>query len=137
VDAITALCRIWQVEECIRRGHLSLAERQALNAIWGDSLDEAAALLGDEVFEAWDQVEAVLGLNWRGSNAAECVNSLLRPHLNAHRYTDQKALELRRFLHNVHTFERGKWAGHSPAQLVGIELPDDPFTLLGLPPLAA
>jgi hypothetical protein len=136
-EAIAALCRIWQVEERIRRGHLSLAQRRALNTLWGDSLDVATALLGDEVFEAWNQVEAVLGHNWRGSNAAECVNSLLRPHLDAHRYTDQKALELRRFLHNVHIFERGKRAGYSPAQLVGIGLPDDPFTLLGLPPLAA
>lgn len=137
VEASEALYRIWQVEERIRRGHLSLAEFRVLNTLWGDSLDVAAALLDEELFEAWNQVEAVLDHNWRGSNAAECVNSLLRPHLDAHRYTDQKALELRRFLHNVHTFERGKRAGYSPAQLVGIDLPDDPLTLLGLPPLAA
>jgi len=137
VGPIAALCRIWQVEEHLRRGHLSLAERRDLNAMWRASLDEAATAMGEAVFEAWDEVEGVLGLNWRGSNAAECVNSLLRPHLDAHRYTDQEALELRRFLHNVHTFERGKRAGHSPAQLVGLDLPDDPFTLLGLPPLAA
>jgi hypothetical protein len=135
VEAIAALGRLWQTEEDFRRGHLGLLEKSALNDVWNDSLDLAASLLGEEVFAARDALEAILGKNWRGSNAAECVNSLLRPHMNARKYTDQKALELLRFLHNVHTFQRGKRADSSPAQLVGIELPEDPFTLLGLPPL--
>lgn len=135
VEAIAASCRLWQAEEDLRRGHLGLLERCALNDVWNDSLDVAASLLGEELFAAWDGLEAVLGQTWRGSNAAECVNSLLRPSLDARRHTDQKALELLRFLHNAHPFQRGKRAGSSPAQLVGIELPEDPFTLLGLPPL--
>jgi hypothetical protein len=135
VEAIAALCRLWQAEEDLRRGHLGLSEQRALNDVWNDSLDVAASLLGGGVFAAWDDLEAVLGQTWRGSNAAECVNSLLRPPLDVRRHTDQKALELLRFLHNVHPFQRGKRAGSSPAQLVGIELPEDPFTLLGLPPL--
>ena len=65
---------------------------------------------------------------------AECVNSLLRPLLSGRKQTDQGCLELFRFLHNVHRFRRGKRAGQSPAQLVGITLPDDPLTLLGLAP---
>jgi hypothetical protein len=134
VKAIAALCRLWQVEEDLRRKRLSLREKCALNSIWDDSLDTAASLLRDDFFAVWDALEAILGQNWRGSNAAECVNSLLRPHMNARKYTDQNALELLRFLHNVHIFQRGKRADSSPAQLVGIELPEDPFTLLGLPP---
>jgi hypothetical protein len=135
VEAIAASCRIWQVEQDLRRKRLGLREKRALNGIWNDSLDMATSLLGDEFFAAWDALEAILGKNWRGSNAAECVNSLLRPHMNARKYTDQNALDLLRFLHNVHIFQRGKRAASSPAQLVGIELPEDPFTLLGLPPL--
>jgi hypothetical protein len=34
----------------------------------------------------------------------------------------------------MHPFERGKRAGHSPAQLVGLDVPDDVLTLLGLDP---
>ena len=135
VKAIAALCRLWQVEEDLRRKRLGWREKCALNDIWNNSLDMAASLLEDELFAAWDALETILGKNWRGSNAAECVNSLLRPHMNAHKYTDQNALELLRFLHNVHIFQRGKRTGSSPAQLVGIELPEDPFTLLGLLPL--
>lgn len=69
---------------------------------------------------------------WRGSMLAECVNSLLRPWLQGRKHTDQGCLELFRFLHNVHPFHRGKRAGHSPAQLVGLEVPEDPLTLLNL-----
>ena len=39
-----------------------------------------------------------------------------------------------RFLHNTHRFARGKRANHSPAELVGIGVPTDWFTLLGLTP---
>jgi hypothetical protein len=67
---------------------------------------------------------------------AECVNSLLRPFLDGRKQTDQGCLDLFRFWHNVHPFERGKRAGHSPAQLVGIDVPADVLTLLGLAPKA-
>lgn len=131
---IAALCRLWQVEEWERRRPQGLAEQQTLNTLWNDSLEEAAAQLEENLFAAWDELVAILSINWRSSSAAECVNSLLRPHFDAHRYTDQKMLELLRFLHNIHRFPRGKRAGSAPAELVGIELPADPLTLLGLPP---
>jgi transposase-like protein len=131
-DAMTALCRIWQAEETARRKPLSLYDRPHLNAAWQAGFEQAASRLGDDLFEAWSDLQAVLQLIWRGSNAAECVNSLLRPHFNARKSTDQPALELRRFLHNTHTFQRGKRAGYSPAELVGIPLPPDPLSLLGL-----
>ena len=135
IAPMTALCHLWQTEADLRRGHLGLVERAALNNLWNDRLDVADSLLEDQLFSAWEALETVLGKNWRGSNAAECVNSLLRPHMNAHKYTDQDMLDLLRFLHNVHPFQRGKRAGSSPAQQVGIELPEDPVVLLGLPPL--
>jgi hypothetical protein len=65
---------------------------------------------------------------------AECVNSLLRPILDRRKHTDQGCLDLFRFFHNVRPFQRGKRAGHSPAQLVGLDVPDDPLILLGLDP---
>ena len=136
-EAIASLCRLWQVQETNRRCPRSIVERQRLNALWQANFDIVAQLLGDDLFAAWDDVETVLGANWRTSSAAECVNSLLRTHFNAHKSTNQNALELRRFFHNTHTFARGKRAGHSPAELVGISLPPDPLTLIGLPALRA
>ena len=76
----------------------------------------------------------VLGRSWRGSMLAECINSLLRPVLDKRKHTDQGCLELFRLLHNVRPFERGKRADHSPAELVGLDVPDDPLILLGLAP---
>ena len=133
--AIAALSRLWQCEADEKRRRLSLPEQQQRQQIWQQSLDEAYALLGDNrLWPAWDALVAVLERSWRGSMLAECINSLLRPLLDRRKQTDQGCLELFRFLHNVRPFQRGKRAGHSPAQLVGISLPDDPLSLLGLAP---
>lgn len=134
-EAISALCRIWQCEADQRRRRLSLPEQTQRQQIWQQALDEAWQLLGESrLMTAWATVAAILGQSWRGSMLAECVNSLLRPVLNRRKHTDQGCLELFRFLHNVRPFARGKRAGHSPAELVDIELPEDPLTLLGLAP---
>jgi hypothetical protein len=132
---IQALARIWQLDADARRHPGPLADQQHRQRSWLASLDAAVALVGPEqVWEAWAAVCAVLGHAWRGSMLAECVNSLLRPILDRRKATDQGCLELFRFRHNVRRFTRGKRAGTSPAELVGIELPDDPLTLLGLTP---
>ncbi len=134
-NAIAALCRIWQCEADLKRHRLSLPQQQKRQQVWDNSLDEAYTLLGDtRLWQAWDALSTLLSRSWRGSMLAECVNSLLRPVLNRRKHTDQGCLELFRFLHNVRPFLRGKRAGHSPAQLVGISLPDDPLSLLELAP---
>ena len=134
-QAIAALSRIWQCEADEKRRRLAWPEKQTRRQIWQQSLDEAAALLGDQrLWQAWDALSTLLSRSWRGSMLAECVNSLLRPVLNRRKHTDQGCLELFRFLHNVRPFARGKRAGHSPAQLAGIDLPDDPLSLLRLAP---
>lgn len=134
-SAIHALSRLWQIETDDRRQPWSLAERATRQTQWEHSLDEASTHLSlEQLGLAWDAVTQVLGHAWRGSSLVECVNSLLRPRLNNRKHTDQGCLELFRFLHNVRPFQRGKRAGHSPAQLVGLEVPDDPLILLGLAP---
>jgi hypothetical protein len=132
--AVHALSRVWQVEAEMRRGHLSFSQHQALEHLWCNSLDDAVRHLGEHLFEVWEVLSAILGRIWRGSMAAECVNSLLRPRLNTRKHADQGELDLFRFLHNTHRFARGKRAKHSPAELVGIQVPADRFTLLGLAP---
>lgn len=134
-QAIQALSRIWQIEADEKRQPPSPKERPTRQALWEESLDQAASRLGEEqLWQAWSALSQVLERPWRGSMLAECVNSLLRPILDRRKHTDQGCLELFRFLHNVRPFERGKRAGHSPAQLVGLDMPDDPLILLGLAP---
>lgn len=133
--AIAALSRLWQVEANQKRRPLSKLEQARYQRLWQQCLDEAAAQLGEpQLWSAWEQLRQLFGRSWRGSMLAECVNSLLRPVLDGRKHTDQGCLELFRFLHNVRPFERGKRADHSPAQLVGLDVPDDPLILLGLKP---
>ena len=130
-----ALSRLWQIEAEDRRRPRPLAEHAVRQVQWEQCLDEACVSLSlAQLGQAWEAVTQVLGRAWRGSSLVECVNSLLRPRLNSRKQTDQGCLELFRFLHNVRPFQRGKRAGHSPAQLVGLEVPDDPLILLGLAP---
>jgi len=133
--AIQALTRIWQLEAEAHRHPGSVCQQQARQQQWEVWLDTACALLAPtQLWSAWEAVAQLLGRSWRGSMLAECINSLLRPVLARRKHTDQGCLELFRFLHNVHTFTRGKRAGKSPAQLVGLTLPADALTLLGLAP---
>jgi hypothetical protein len=133
--AIQALSRIWQIEADEKRHPLPCVERQTRQTLWQQSLDEAVSLLGeDQLWQAWHALRQVLERSWRGSMLAECVNSLLRPLLDGRKHTDQGCLDLFRFLHNARPFERGKRAGHSPAQFVGLHVPHDPLILLGLSP---
>jgi hypothetical protein len=132
--AIAALCRMWQIQADQKRRPVPLLQQQQRHSLWTDSLNEAWTLLGEQLWTAWDQVCYLLERSWRGSMLAECVNSLLRPILNRRKHTDQGCLELFRLLHNVRPFKRGKRADYSPAQLVGLDVPDDPLLLLGLEP---
>lgn len=133
--AMAALCRLWQCEADSKRRRLAWPEKKKRQQIWQQALDEAVACLGEELlWPAWDALSALLARPWRGSMLAECVNSLLRPILDRRKQTDQGCLELFRFWHNVRPFLRGKRAGNCPAQLAGIDLPDDPLALLGLTP---
>lgn len=132
---IAALSRLWQVEANQKRRPWSPLEQASYQRLWQQCLHEAAAQLDEaQLWSAWEQLRQLLGRSWRGSMLAECVNSLLRPVLDGRKHTDQGCLDLFRFLHNVRPFERGKRADHSPAQLVGLDVPDDPLILLGLNP---
>jgi hypothetical protein len=133
--AITALCRLWQLEASQKRRPMSKLDQANHHRLWQQCLDQALAELGEtEFWSAWEQLSQLLDRSWRGSMLAECVNSLLRPVLAGRKHTDQGCLELFRFSHNVRPFARGKRAGHSPAQLVGLDVPHDPLILLGLEP---
>jgi hypothetical protein len=133
-QAIAALCRLWQIEADLKRRPRSWVEQQRYQTLWADSLTEAWTLLAEQLWTVWEELAPLLSRSWRGSMLAECVNSLLRPYLAGRKQTDQGCLELFRFWHNTRPFQRGKRAGASPAQLVGLEVPQDPLVLLGLNP---
>ena len=133
--AIQALSRVWQIEANQKRHPIPLVMQQARHLLLEQILDQVVAQLGiEQLGEAWEALRKVLGRSWRGSMLAECVNSLLRPVWQGRKSTDRECLELFRFLHNVRPFARSKRQHHSPADLAGLEVPEDPLTLLGLAP---
>ena len=133
--ALQALTCLWQLEADAKRQPIPWVQRPALQSAWNHCLDTAVSFLGlDPLQSALQAVRQVLNRSWRGSMLCEWVNSLLRPVLAGRKTSDQGCLELFRFLHNVHRFQRGKRAGHRPAELAGIKLPPDPLSLLGLVP---
>lgn len=107
---------------------------QQIHKAWATCLDDAFLVLGDQLWLAWDEISAILGKVWWGSSLAECINSKLHPVLNRRDQTDQGFLDLFRFSHNSRVYARVKRAGCSPAQLVNLDVPDDPLTLLGFSP---
>jgi hypothetical protein len=132
-EAIQSLACLWQIEADQKRHPTPLVHRQNQQTLWEMHLEKAADCLGLEQLDAaWNAVCQILNHSWRGSMLCECVNSLLRPVLDKRKSSDQGCLELFRFLHNTHLFARGKRAGYSPAELAGIQIPNDPLTLLGL-----
>lgn len=134
-ETMQALARIWQLDADARRHPRLQVQQHTRRRLWEASLERAVTLVGpEEIWVAWAALCDVLGRSWRGSMLAECINSQLRPILERRKATDQGCLELFRFLHNVRRFARGKRAGKSPAELVGLDVPDDPLTLLGLAP---
>lgn len=134
-DAIQALSCIWQIEANQKRHQQPLDDQHRQQTLWERHLDRAVACLGSEAFaSAWQDLARILNQPWRGSMLCECVNSLLRRVFDRRKHSDQGCLELFRFLHNAFPFARGKRAGHSPAELAGISLPNDPLTLLGFAP---
>jgi hypothetical protein len=134
-SVIQALSCIWQIEADEKRHPLPLLVQQERQSLWMSSFDQAVDLLGlDQLMHAWHALSAILDRSWRGSMLAECVNSLLRPALDKRKHSDQGCLDLFRLFHNVRPFARGKRAGHSPADLAGIRVPDDPLILLGFDP---
>ncbi len=72
------------------------------------------------------------GVEYGDPQTYEHMHAELKARLQESARTGQGCLDLFRFLHNVHPFKRGKRAPHSPAQLVGLDMPDAPLTLLGL-----
>jgi hypothetical protein len=129
------LSRLWQILADDKRYPLSLVQRQAQQILWEQSLDQAVSRLGwEQLTPAWEALSQVFYHSWRDCMLAECVNSLLRLVLAGRKSSDKGCLELFRFLHNSHRFTRGKRAGHSPAELAGIQLSDAPLILLNLTP---
>ena len=131
-----SVARLWRLEHALRNGHpqfraATVAARQLVAEFVADA--PSAQHLAEDLL-------TLLERTVRTSSAAETINSVLRPYLNARREcTDRVSRQL--FLNvfalwfNLHRFERGPRKGNSPYEIAGIDLgTDDWLSLLGFPP---
>jgi hypothetical protein len=96
---------------------------------WAWSHQDALAL--PEPTAAWPADPAAAGWVWaaldgavRGSGMVENLNSVLAFQRATRRGLPATALALAAVYRNHHRFERGKRAGHTPLELVGLPSPD-------------
>lgn len=80
-----------------------------------------------------EQVASILDGLVRSSALVETANSWLRPYLSTRKGVSQGFLDLIRLYRNTRTYRRGKRKGHSPFELLGVALPEDWLSLVGLP----
>jgi hypothetical protein len=70
------------------------------------------------------QFRQVLQDTWRASSLVEGINSVVRMHQHRHRRMTPSLLDLKRLHWNMHTFRSGRRKGRSPAELLGVALPN-------------
>lgn len=72
----------------------------------------------------------ILDRTLKASSSVECVNSIFRLGQGQSRHPDPDFIYLLAWIHNTRTFEEGRRKGLSPAQLLGVRLPKDGWTML-------
>jgi hypothetical protein len=97
---------------------------------------------GDVFLEQWSaKVHTLLEWVQRASSASENINSILKPLISRKKHlgnteTDYNFVALFVLWHNMRDFKEGKRAGHSPFDILGIDLGEKDWrTLLGYPPV--
>lgn len=75
------------------------------------------------IFELLDRVPVA-------SSAVECVNSIIRLRQGGKRHPHPHFIYLLAWLHNTRRFLEGRRKGLTPAELLGVQLPQDGWTML-------
>jgi hypothetical protein len=119
----TTVARAWHRERAVTNG-----QRQYRGSA-GRAADQVQALCqaDPEALRLAEDLHDLLDGTVRTSSASENVNSILRAYVWGHRHfrdrrTAQNWLNLLVLWYNLHVFERGKRAGHSPFDLAGVTI---------------
>ena len=107
----------------------------ALPALEGITPESVAAHLGlpfaASHLEAYCRaVFELLDRTLLASSAVECVNSLTRLREGATRHPHPKFVYFLAWLHNTRAFTEGKRKGLTPAEILGVALPQDGWAML-------
>lgn len=119
-------CLAWRYHH--RRGtHLLEAPREAAAWVAG----RLGAPFAAQHLEAYCRdIFKALDLTLRASSGVECVNSVIRLREGAKRHANPGFVYLMAWLHNTRRFNEGRRKGLTPAEILGVRLPDDGLTML-------
>lgn len=117
-DNITAFSLAWQWDRAVikakktDRKHTAIKEKAFYVEYLKESLGTKYEEIKEKVFDALDNII-------QASSMVECINSLLRPYLNASKnQVSQEFLNLFAFYHNHRRYRSGKRKGKTPMEIL-------------------
>jgi len=135
---LRAVARRWRLQHEVE----SMQRRAFRPALKHAELELTIWIEGDAFLEQWsDKVHTLLEWVQRASSASENINSIFKPLISRKKHlgnteTDCNFVALFVLWHNMRDFKEGKRAGHSPFDILGIDLGEKDWrTLLGYPPV--
>lgn len=135
---LRAVARRWRLQHEVE----SMQRRTFRPALKHAEQELAIRVRGDAFLEQWsDKVHTLLEWVQRASSASENINSIFKPLVTRKKHlgnaeTDYNFVALFVLWHNMRDFKEGKRAGHSPFDILGIDLGEKDWrTLLGYPPV--
>lgn len=135
---LRAVARRWRLQH-----EVESMQRRAFRPTLKRAKQELAIWIeGDAFLEQWSHKLHTL-LEWiqRASSAVENVNSIFKPLVTRKKHFDNpdtylNFVALFTLWHNMRVFKEGKRTGHSPFDILGIDLGEKDWrTLLGYPPV--
>lgn len=119
-------CQAWHHHHRLKT-HLLAAPVEASSWVAGQlGLPFVANHLEPYLTALFETLDRVL----KASSAVECVNSIFRLGQGAKRHPHPDLVFLLAWLHNTQSFKEGRRKGLTPAQLLGVCLPKDGWTML-------
>jgi hypothetical protein len=135
---LRVVARKWRLQHEVE----SMQRRAFRPALRHAEQELAIWIKGDALLEQWsDKVHTLLEWVQRASSALENINGIFKPLISRKKHlgnaeTDCNFVALFVLWHNMRDFKEGKRAGHSPFDILGIDLGEKDWrTLLGYPPV--
>lgn len=135
---LQAVARRWRLKHEVE----SMQHRAFRPSLKRAETDCAIWVEGDAFLEQWaNKVDTLLECTQRASSAVENINSIFKPLVARKKHFDNveslyNFVALFVLWYNMRVFKEGKRKGHSPFEILGIDLGEKDWrTLLGYPPL--
>jgi len=119
-------CQSWRYHHQ-RQTHILKAPRATAQAV---AAQLGCSFAAPALVPYCTAVFAILDRTLVASSAVECVNSIIRLREGGKRHANPQFPYLLAWLHNTRAFTEGRRKGLTPAEILGVKLPADGWTML-------